>query len=95
MPKINLLNTSNRSNSNYSNTIKYDETIKSINTKLDTLIFSLNTYVNEVRRAAKAENDAELSVLNTADEVTKIVSLNFTKDVRNAAANLKDILDTL
>tara|TARA_B100001093_G_C26718670_1_gene966812 strand:+ start:624 stop:830 length:207 start_codon:yes stop_codon:yes gene_type:complete len=42
MPKINLLNTSNRSNSNYSNTIKYDESIKSINTKFDNLVTNFN-----------------------------------------------------
>jgi len=37
MPKINLLNNSNRLNSNFSNTIKYDESIKDINNKIDNL----------------------------------------------------------
>tara|TARA_Y100000389_G_scaffold199226_2_gene237205 strand:- start:1840 stop:2112 length:273 start_codon:yes stop_codon:yes gene_type:complete len=42
MPKINLLNNSNRLNSNFSNTIKYDESIKNINNKIDSLTELIN-----------------------------------------------------
>tara|TARA_B100001093_G_C25966960_1_gene651564 strand:+ start:117 stop:392 length:276 start_codon:yes stop_codon:yes gene_type:complete len=55
MPKINLLNSSNRKNSNFSNTIKYDESIKAINGKInalnsriDTLVIILNTFAKQL-----------------------------------------------